>query len=97
MPTGISAYNQAEEWWRFERLQDVIANIDHATRKHVLALHDHKGCLYVNFDQHPFTGDVLAVAMAWASQDQERINFYVQGNPLIWDTSGENPFGGPPT
>jgi hypothetical protein len=95
MPIQITANRYQDEPWRLERLKKVAAAVEHATNfSKVIALHDHKGWLYVNFDQQPSMSDVLAVAKAWSEENEDQMNIYVRNEPLIWDIGGANPFGG---
>jgi hypothetical protein len=95
MTIKITANRQGEEPHRLDRLKEVAAAVENATHfSKVIALHDHKGSLYVNFDQQPSMSDVLAVAKAWEQQNEHEMNVYVRNEPLIWDVGGMNPFGG---
>ncbi|WP_445488539.1 hypothetical protein [Rhodopseudomonas sp. RCAM05734] len=78
---------------RLEQVQDTIAA--KKLRTAVLALHDHKGTLYVDWATIPRTEDLSAVLQIWSDQNEVHSNHSVKGQPLIWDVGGYNPFNGP--
>ncbi|MGL3104691.1 hypothetical protein [Bradyrhizobium sp. BR 1432] len=51
----ITANRSDEESWRIERLEEVRDIILEKGVKNVLALHDHKGNLYVDWSEQPST------------------------------------------
>lgn len=91
----ITANRSEEEPGRIARLNDVAAKLKTSTT--ILALHDHKGWLYVNWAARPSTYDLWSVLKVWSEENEIQSNHYVNGEPLIWDVGGDNPFGGPLT
>lgn len=96
MSIKLSAYNGDKEPTRIERLNDVaeaITEKKHITK--VVALHDHKGTLHVNFSGRPMTSDIVAISRIWSGHAEWAMNIYHQAIPVCVDTLGDNPFGGP--
>lgn len=84
----ITAYRGDEETWRLERLRKLRLY-------GVLGLHDHKGCLSVNWPYYPAKVQLNEVRLAWEKEGEHEIIHYIQGKP-IWDEVAPwaNPFGG---
>lgn len=98
MPIKITANRFEDEPWRLERLERVERKIALSEiRLSVVALHDHKGCLYINFDTRPSTHDITEVSKIWSSEKECNINVYAKAIPVSADVGGINPFGGPET
>jgi hypothetical protein len=87
---SISAYNDHEEG-RLDRLDGVRAEIA-AKRLPVIALHDHKGTLNVNWSETPRTEQVMEVMAIWRNNSEYLGNHYVRGKKLILDVEGDSPF-----
>lgn len=91
---ALSANRSNEESWRIERLGGVAAKI--AAREFpIVALHDHKGTLFVNWSKRPETSQLLAVMEIWSEESECLANHYLYGQPLCIDLYGDNPFGPP--
>jgi hypothetical protein len=88
---NVTAYRQDEEPSRIERLE-LLRQILDAGR--ILALHDHKGCLSVNWSECPNTSELGFVIQAWQTLREWQSNHYVRGVPLVLDNGGRNPFDG---
>ena len=91
----ITANRSDEEPERLTRLDRVFAGLRNKIRTDILALHDHKGCMYVNWAKLPSTSDLAAAIAAWGLENEPMSNHAVKGRPLVWDVGGDNPFGGP--
>lgn len=92
----LTAYRMDEEPQRMQRLVSVESGIARARiATEVLALHDHKGVLFVNWASTPTTKDIIAIANIWQRRGGEglyEMNHYVRGRPLLRDVESHNPF-----
>lgn len=86
----ITAYNDHEEG-RLDRLRLVRRDIM-AKDLPIIAIRDHKGTLYVNWQKTPFTAQVMEVMAIWRNNAEYLANHYVNGRELILDVLGDNPF-----
>jgi len=87
---SISAYND-HETGRLERLGRVREAIE-AKRLPVIAIHDHKGTLYVNWQERPTTTQVVDTMGMWTANAEYQVNHYVNGRELLVDIESHNPF-----
>jgi hypothetical protein len=87
---SISAYND-HETGRLERLGKVRQAIE-AKSLPVIAIHDHKGTLYVNWRETPTTTQVVETVRMWADNAEYQVNHYVIGRELVLDVESHNPF-----
>jgi hypothetical protein len=85
----LTAHRSDEEGWRIERLQEVAERCP----KNVIGLHDHKGCLSVNWLTPPTIRELSLVVRAWAHQNEEQIDHYLVGAELDVEGMGYDPFG----
>ena len=83
---ALSAYREDEEPWRIERLRDEL--LPFISSLPILALHDHKGCLSVNWAHCPTTIDLWLVISAWEQCNEYNSNHYVEGRVIIEDEDG---------
>jgi hypothetical protein len=90
----LSANRQDEEPRRLERLRKVsVALFDLDFRPGlILALHDHKGTLHVNWARQPSVRLLAEVAKAWNDAGELYSNHYIKGQPWLIDVDGANPF-----
>jgi hypothetical protein len=94
----LTAYRGDIETWRIERLARVAERFKrHQERKKrdvgILALHDHKGVLFVNWASNPETQDIAAMFRVWRRENEYACNHYVGGDELLIDVpSGYSPF-----
>jgi hypothetical protein len=88
---SIMPYNDYEDG-RIERLEAVSAELIEK-KLPILAIHDHKGTLYVNWSKKPRTSQVVEVMDIWAKHAEYMANHYFNGAPFILDVFGDNPFG----
>ncbi|SDG87980.1 hypothetical protein SAMN05216338_1003302 [Bradyrhizobium sp. Rc2d] len=91
----ITANQSDEESWRIERLEEVRDIILEKGVKNILALHDHKGNLYVDWSEQPSTYALATAIKIWSDKGEPHSNHSVRGRPLVWDMGGDNPFCGP--
>jgi len=92
MQPAITAYRGFDdEPWRLERLTKLEASLPKNVVADIEGLHDHKGCLSVNWRQVPRSEQVLVVINGWAEQNEVASNHYVQGVAIIEDEGGEWP------
>lgn len=91
----LTAYNQDTESNRIERLERTRqwAERRMGAPLPILALHDHKGTLYVNWRATPRTDELFAVLLAWQKESECFSNHYVRGRLLIAD---DDDGGAPP-
>ena len=93
---SLSANRADEEPWRIDRLREVRDRLARAycnpTPK-LLALHDHKGTLSVNWLTPPRTEELGAVIKAWRAENEILSNHYICGALLIADEDGASPWG----
>ena len=75
----ISAYRGDEETWRIERLEEVAKRCP----SNVLALHDRKGNLSVNWATMPTIEDLTAVVQAWCDQNEYSIDHYLNNDEVL--------------
>jgi hypothetical protein len=85
---ALTAYREQDEPWRIERLKTVAQDCAGT----VLALHDHKGTLSINWSAPPKINDLTAMVQAWALQGEWSINHYVCGAEIAIDCGDANPF-----
>jgi hypothetical protein len=91
----ITANQSDEEGWRIERLEEIRDLMLEKGLKNVLALHDHKGNLFIDWSEMPSTDNLVTATKIWTDKGEPHSNHSVRGRPLIWDMGGYNPFGGP--
>jgi hypothetical protein len=85
----LTAYRaDDDEPWRIERLREVAVR---CPRK-VIALHDHKGTLSVNWLTPPSIEELTEVIQAWSFHYEYCLEHYVIGFPLSAEVSGPCPF-----
>jgi hypothetical protein len=96
---NLTAYRSDDEPHRIERLELLRRILENGPLidGQILALHDHKGCLSVNWAERPSTGELEFVIRAWWTLIESNSNHYVQGVPLVLDYEGSNPFDGSAT
>ena len=94
MAIEITANRQEEEPDRIVRLKRVADALAAVTG--IAALHDHKGTLYVNWARQPSTTELRRVLSAWSAENEVHSNHAINGQPLLWDEGGYNPFRGAP-
>jgi hypothetical protein len=88
-PIQLTAYREVEERWRIKRLRNVAAECPTS----VLALHDHKGALAVNWSAAPSLREITAVAVAWGNENEmAHIDHFVRGDAFDVEVFGHNPF-----
>ena len=85
---ALTAYRADEEPHRIERLQEVAVRCPQL----VIGLHDHKGCLSVNWSAPPMTTELIAVIDAWADQGEHDSNHYLRGRLFVEDIGDCPPF-----
>ena len=77
------------EPFRLERLSRVVGHIMRGNHPGILgwilALHNHKGLLSVNWRTRPMPSAIAAVADAWAKEHEHISNHYVRSRPLLGD------------
>jgi hypothetical protein len=89
---SVTAYRGFDdEPWRLERLVEVKSALPPAILSEIESLHDHKGCLSVNWRRIPASSEVMAVIAAWAEQNEITSNHYVNGEAIIEDVLSEWP------
>jgi hypothetical protein len=88
MSIRLTAYREADEPARIKRLREVAADCPAS----VLALHDHKGTLAVNWLAPPSLREVTAVVQAWAAQDETGVDHFVCGMPYDVQAFARSPF-----
>jgi hypothetical protein len=77
-----------DETFRMKRLLRVVQHILHHTPDAVgsiLALHDYKGLLSVNWRTCPSTSALTAVVNAWGAESEYDTNHFVRSQPLLGD------------
>jgi hypothetical protein len=99
MHPAITAYRQVSESYRLERLQELLGHFIEVYRAEgnadmpILALHDHKGCLFVNWSRTPTNTEVGIITNLWLDGFNEYdCNHYVKGRLIVCDAPSYNPF-----
>jgi hypothetical protein len=77
-----------DEPWRIDRLRKVARGCPRS----VLALHDHKGTLFVNWSAPPKLRELTEVVQAWAAQNEVNIEHYVCGAEYDVESQFDNPY-----
>jgi hypothetical protein len=82
----ITAYRGLEdEPWRLDRVRDVRDRLSPEVQANIKGLHDHKGCLGVNWRDMPSDREIEAVAGAWSKENEMLMNHYVDGAAILED------------
>jgi hypothetical protein len=84
----LTANRSDEEPWRIVRLTEVAKSCP----KKVIALHDHKGTLSVNWLTTPNIEELTEVVQAWALKGEWLLEHYVVGLALWAPYSCRCPF-----
>ncbi|MGN6308606.1 MAG: hypothetical protein ACTHNN_03510 [Xanthobacteraceae bacterium] len=95
MPIKLTANCQDEEHERIQRLERVAKAVQEKHLTKIIALHDHKGTLYVNWSSRPSTQEILNIVAIWSDEAEHHSNHAINGMPLLADVLGDNPFSGP--
>ena len=95
MPIKLTANRQDEEHERISRLERVAEAVKEERLTKTIALHDHKGTLYVNWSSRPSTQELLKIVAIWADEGEPHSNHAINGIPFLADVLGDNPFNGP--
>ncbi len=85
-------HHRKEETFRMERLRRVVQHIlrhNPDAIGSVLALHDYKGLLSVNWRTCPSTSALTTVVNAWAAEHEYDTNHFVRSQPLLGDVEME--------
>jgi hypothetical protein len=82
-------HHRKDEPSRMRRMRRVVSHVLHhspGTLAFILALHDHKGTLSVNWRTRPSPSALVAVVSAWKAESEYSTNHFVCSQPLLGDT-----------
>jgi hypothetical protein len=82
-------HHRKDETFRMERLRRVVQHIlrhNPDAMGSILAMHDYKGLLSVNWRAYPSTSALTAVASAWGAEHEYDVNNFFLSQPLLGDT-----------
>src|SRR6516164_6897626 len=91
MPRTLMLLTDKPEPFRLDRLSRVVNHILRGDQPsalvQILALHDHKGLLSINWRARPLPSDIAAVTAAWAGESEYITNHFVRSRPLKGDVA----------
>jgi hypothetical protein len=85
--------NSVSKLSRVDRVREALREND--TIGSIAEIQNIKGILYVNWRVRPTTGQLAAVVSAWHAQSEVLSNHYLNGQALVLDVGGDNPYGEP--